>query len=65
MVLIIGDQFRLLRWDHPEIVVTTPGDYVSDPNVLHDALQRLSVLEYFTLGLLLCEPDSPRMGIAA
>ncbi|PIL32487.1 hypothetical protein GSI_05190 [Ganoderma sinense ZZ0214-1] len=51
MVLIIGRRFRLLRWDRAGIVVSTPVDYVSDPTILCDALQRLSDLDDTALGL--------------
>ena len=51
MVLIIGRRFRLLRLDRAGIVVSAPVDYVSDPNVLCDALQRLCALDDSSLGL--------------
>ena len=58
MVLIIGRRFRLLRLDRAGIVVSAPVDYVSDPNVLCDALQRLCALDDSSLGI---DPTATRV----
>ncbi|KAM5541549.1 hypothetical protein V8D89_004739 [Ganoderma adspersum] len=72
MILIIGRRFRLLRLDRAGIVVSAPVNYISDPDALCDALQRLCALDDSSLGLdqtvtrvLPGDHDFRRMDIAA
>ncbi|KAM5541531.1 hypothetical protein V8D89_004721 [Ganoderma adspersum] len=58
MILIIGRQFRLLRWDHAGVIVTPSIDYVEQSVLLCDCLRRLSLLDDISLGF---DPTTTRL----
>lgn len=58
MVLIVGRQFRLLRWDRAGAIVTPPVDYVEHSALLCDCLRRFSLLDDVSLGF---DPTATRL----
>ncbi|TBU40237.1 hypothetical protein BD309DRAFT_900258 [Dichomitus squalens] len=58
MLLIIGRQFRLIRWDHGGVIVTPSIDYYQEFGVLCDLLWRLSHLDDVALGF---DPSATRI----
>ncbi|KAI0324334.1 hypothetical protein GY45DRAFT_427623 [Cubamyces sp. BRFM 1775] len=58
MLLIIGRNFRFLRWDRSGTIVTRAVDYVSNPHVLCEMLWRMSLQSDEQLGL---DPSATRL----
>ncbi|OSD02308.1 hypothetical protein PYCCODRAFT_1459218 [Trametes coccinea BRFM310] len=58
MLLIIGRNFRLLRWDRSGTIVTRAIDYVAEPEVLCELLWRMSLQTDEQLGL---DPSATRL----
>lgn len=50
MVLVVGRQCRLLRWDRAGVILTPVIDYYEDPGVLCEYLWRVSCLSDVELG---------------
>ncbi|KAI9065681.1 hypothetical protein FKP32DRAFT_1623600 [Trametes sanguinea] len=58
MLLVIGRNFRLLRWDRSGTIVTPAIDYVAHPEVLCELLWRMSLQPDEQLGL---DPSATRL----
>ncbi|KAI9065707.1 hypothetical protein FKP32DRAFT_1590361 [Trametes sanguinea] len=58
MLLVIGRNFRLLRWDRSGTIVTRAIDYVAHPEVLCELLWRMSLQSDEQLGL---DPSATRL----
>ena len=72
MLVVVGRNFRLIRWDRAGVIVTPLTDYYDNPAVLCDFLRRLSFLDDTSLGfdpsatrLLARDADFLRMDTAA
>ncbi|KAI0641665.1 hypothetical protein C8Q79DRAFT_285489 [Trametes meyenii] len=58
MLLVIGRNFRFLRWDRSGTIVTRAIDYVSEPDVLCEFLWRMSLQSDEALGV---DPSATRV----
>ncbi|KAI0364875.1 hypothetical protein BV20DRAFT_982917 [Pilatotrama ljubarskyi] len=58
MLLVIGRNFRFVRWDRSGAIVTRPVDYVARPDVLRDFLWRLGKQSDEQLGV---DPSATRL----
>ncbi|CDO76136.1 hypothetical protein BN946_scf184332.g6 [Trametes cinnabarina] len=58
MLLVIGRNFRLLRWDRSGTIVTRAIDYVAHPEILCELLWRMSLQTDEQLGL---DPSATRL----
>ncbi|CDO76863.1 hypothetical protein BN946_scf184402.g4 [Trametes cinnabarina] len=58
MLLVIGRNFRLLRWDRSGTIVTRAIDYVAHPHTLCELLWRISLQSDEGLGL---DPSATRL----
>lgn len=58
MLLVIGRNFRFLRWDRSGTIVTRAIDYVANPHILCEALWRMSLQSDEQLGV---DPSATRL----
>ncbi|KAH9884211.1 hypothetical protein C8Q73DRAFT_627066, partial [Cubamyces lactineus] len=58
MLLVIGWNFRFLRWDRSGTIVTRAIDYVANPHILCEALWRMSLQSDEQLGV---DPSATRL----
>ncbi|KAI0324566.1 hypothetical protein GY45DRAFT_1375457 [Cubamyces sp. BRFM 1775] len=58
MLLVIGRNFRVLRWDRSGTIVTRAVDYVANPHILCEVLWRMSLQSEEQLGV---DPSATRL----
>ena len=58
MLLVVGRQFRFVRWDRAGLIVTPAIDYIDDPATLCDLLGCISLLDPVALGF---DPSATRI----